>query len=492
MVVHDPAAVSNKRLIAPLLVGIPVLLLVVASLGGLSESDIPGLPVVPFATLISLPIDIWIRDIAMAITVGGAIVGGVLAPRPDARVGRLTSGAALVWLVALAIQAVLTVSEVLAMPLDAAFDPTIMWSLLTQTTLGRVILIQLVLVALIAILGWVVLDRATGMIVSGAAITAAFLLGFTGHSGIADGHFAATISLGLHVVAASAWIGGLIATVVYVTSSAPHKDVVLKRFSVLALVSVILLAESGLLNASLRMDGPASLVTSPYGAIILAKVCVLILLIGFGWRQRTRVIDRLPEQSTTRTLVQLSVWEVAWMGTVVGLSVALARTAPPAGVISGDAMSVAAVVLLGVAIPMALRTALRTASTGPLSGYPEAAAVALVVALFAFPTAFQSQILGPQILAILALVVLPIAGWLFWGAVVNSSSVVALAIVAAALPVVAWWTERDIPGGLTWSTWVIAGLGIVIIGWQGWHALRGSRNPRTSHRDAISDAKVSA
>lgn len=489
MIVHDPPVASTKRLIAPLLVGIPVLLLVVASLGGLSESDIPGLPVVPFATLISLPVDIWIRDIAMAITVGGAIVGGVLAPRPDARVGRLTSGAALVWLVALAIQAVLTVSEVLAMPLDAAFDPTIMWSLLTQTTLGRVILIQLVLVALIGILGWVVLDRVTGMIVSGAAITAAFLLGFTGHSGIADGHFAATVSLGLHVVAASTWIGGLIATIVYITGNSSHKDVVLKRFSVLALISVILLAESGLLNASLRMDSPASLVTSPYGAIILAKVCVLIVLIGFGWRQRTRVIARLPEQSTTRTLVQLSVWEVAWMGIVIGLSVALARTAPPAGVISGDAMSVAAVVLLGVAIPLALRTGLGTPSPGPLRGFPEAAAVILVAALFAFPAAFQSQILGPQILAILALVLLPIAGWLLWGAVSQSPSVVALALVAAALPVMAWWTERDLPGGLTWSTWVIAGLGIAIIGWFG---LLGARNARTSPRDATADTKVNA
>jgi len=109
----------------------------------------------------------------------------------------------------------------------------------------------------------VVLERITGMLVSVAAITAAGLLGFNGHSGIADGHSAATVSLGLHVVAASAWIGGLIATIAYVTGNSSHKDVVLKRFSVLALVSVILLAESGLLNASLRMDGPASLVTSP-------------------------------------------------------------------------------------------------------------------------------------------------------------------------------------------------------------------------------------
>ena len=489
MVVHESAVASIKRLIAPLLVGIPVMLLVVASLGGLSESNIPGLPVVPFATLISLPVDIWIRDIAMAVTVGGAIVGGVLAPRPDARVGRLTSGAALVWLMALAIQAVLTVSEVLAMPLDAAFDPTIMWSLLTQTTLGRIILIQFVLVGLVALLGWVVLERITGMLVSVAAITAAGLLGFTGHSGIADGHSAATVSLGLHVVAASAWIGGLIATIAYVTGNSSHKDVVLKRFSVLALVSVILLAESGLLNASLRMDGPASLVTSPYGAIILAKVCVLIVLIGFGWRQRTQVIARLPEQSTTRTLVQLSVWEVAWMGMVIGLSVALARTALPASVISGDSMSVASVVLLGVAIPLALRSALRTTSAGPLRGFPEAAAVVLVAALFAFPTSFQSQILGPQVLAVLALVVLPIAGWLFWSAVSQAPSVVALALVAAALPVMAWWTERDVPGGLTWSTWVIAGLGVVIIGWYG---LRGSRNTQTSPRDATSDDRVNS
>ena len=467
MVVHDSETARTSKLIAPMLVGVPVLLLVVASLGGLSESNIPGLPVVPLATLISLPIDIWIRDIAMALTVGGAIVGGVLAPRPDPRVGRLTSGAALVWLAALAVQSVLTVSEVLALPLSSAFDPTIMWSLLTQTTLGRVILIQFALVALVALLGWVVLDRITGVIVASATIIAAFLLGFTGHSGIADGHSAATISLGLHVVAASAWIGGLVATIVYVAGGSADQPIVLKRFSVLALISVIVLAESGLLNASLRMDGPASLIASPYGAIIIAKVCVLIVLIGFGWRQRKRVIERLPAQSSRRTLLQLAAWEVAWMGIVIGLSVALARTAPPAGVIAGDAMSFASIVLLGLALPLALRSAMSGKPSGPLRNYPEAAAVLLVVAMFAFPTALQSQILAPQVLAIIALVVVPVVGWIFWAAVDAPRRTVALVMAAVAVPVVAWWTERTVPGGLTWSTWVIAGLGMGLIAWSG-------------------------
>lgn len=474
------------RLISTLFVGVPILLLVIASLGGLSETDVPGLPVVPFATLISLPIDIWIRDIAMAITIGGAIVGGVLAPHPDPRVGRLTSAAALVWLVALACQAVLTVSEVLAMPLGSSLDPTIMWSLLTQTTLGRVILIQFVLVALVAVLAWVVLDRITGLIVAGASVTAAFLLGFTGHSGISDGHSMATISLGLHVVAASAWIGGLIATIAVVTARASNRHVVLQRFSVLALICVILLAESGLLNASLRLDGPAALITSPYGAIISAKVSVLIVLIGYGWRQRGRVIDRLPAQSTVRTLVQLSVWEVAWMGIVIGLSVALARTAPPAGVVAGDAMSLASIILLGLAIPLALRWTIPTGSSGPLRSYPEAAAVLVVIAMVAFPTAVRSQVLGPQALAIIAIVVLPIVGWLFWSAVDGPRRTIANAIVVVALPAVAWWAERDVPGGLTWTTWVVAGLGMGLVVW---FALRQRVNVGQVE---VESAKVSA
>lgn len=492
---QDSAAITSEesgshptvaRLIGTLLVGVPILLLIIASLGGLSETDVPGLPVVPFATLFALPIDIWIRDIAMAITIGGAIVGGVLAPRPDPRVGRLTSGAALVWLVALASQAVLTVSEVLAMPLGSSFDPTIMWSLLTQTTLGRVILIQFGLVAMVAVLGWVVLDRITGLIVAGACVAAGFLLGFTGHSGISDGHSVATVSLGLHVVSASAWIGGLIATIAVVTARASNSQVVLRRFSVLALICVILLAESGLLNASLRLDGPAALITSPYGAIITAKVCVLIVLIGYGWRQRRRVINRLPAQSTAETLVQLSLWEVAWMGIVIGLSVALSRTAPPAGVVAGDAMSVSSLVLFGLAIPLALRWSITGGSSGPLRSYPEAAALLVVIAMVAFPTAVRSQVLGPQVLATIAIAVLPLVGWLFWSAVDGPHRTMASAIVVVALPAVAWWTERDVPGGLTWTTWVVAGLGMGLVVW---FALRRRSNAGQVKAES---AKVSA
>jgi len=44
-----------------LLVGLPILLLVLYTLGGLTELGDIGLPTVPLATLLALPLDLWVR-----------------------------------------------------------------------------------------------------------------------------------------------------------------------------------------------------------------------------------------------------------------------------------------------------------------------------------------------------------------------------------------------------------------------------------------------
>lgn len=451
-----------RKFIAPLLVGIPVLLIVLATLGALTQQDIPGLPVVPGVTLWGLPIDIWVRDAATAITLGGALIGGVLAPRPDPWIGRMVSLAALIWLASLAAQAVLTVSEVLAVPLEASFDPTIIWSLLSQTALGQVILIQAVLVAIVAVLGWVVLDRVTGMIILTAVAVAAFLPGFTGHSGIADGHEAATISLGVHLLAASAWIGGLIATASYLARRAPDGEIVLHRFSTVALISVILLAESGLLNASLRIDGPAALITSQYGSIILTKVAVLILLIGYGWRARVAVNAGKGVPSVLR----FATTEIAWFGAVLGLSVALSRTAPPAAATSGDVIPMSALIVLGLAIPLACAMAVPhvlSQRVGQLRTYPEALGAVLVFAMVLFGMFSTAGFLPVQLLALAAIFILPALGWIFWDSMLHTRSVGAVLLMAFMLPLAAWWIERDVTGGLELGTWVTVALGIGLV-----------------------------
>ena len=461
----------QPSLVAPLLAGVPVLLLVLWGLGALSEQDIPGLPVVPLATLWSLPLDLWVRDIATALTVGFALVGGVLAPRPDPRSGRNASLAALVWLAALLVQSVFTVSEVLALPVSDSLNPTIIWSLLTQTTLGRVIVIQFLIVAFIAILAWVVLGRVTGIIIAAAAMVATFLPGFTGHSGIEEGHSSATISLGLHVIAASVWVGGLVATVDYVRRSAPQASQVLQRFSVVALICVIVLVQSGLINASLRLDGVSSLITSTYGAVILAKISIVIVLIGFGWRQRQDLSRRYDEDgSNKRLLVQLSAWELAWMGAAFGLSVALARTAPPGVPIASDPATFAAIGLLTLAIPLAVRSVVpahRWPSTPRvLREYPEAVAVLVVVGMVVASTVARAGTGNQQLVSLFLAAMLVALGLAFWTVMGDRRAIPALVIVAAGVPLVAWWNERGLTGGLGVTTALVTALlwGVLAMG----------------------------
>ena len=459
--VLTPATSRVRPRTAVLLVGIPVLFLVLSTIGALTETNVPGLPVVPMATLWALPLDLWIRDLATALTVGFILVGGVLAPRPDKRSGSLASLGAIVWLVALLAQSIFTVSEVLALPLRTSVDPTIVWSLLTQTTLGRVMLIQFVLVAIVAILGWVILDRITGSVLLALALVAAFLPGFNGHSGIDDGHSSATIALGLHIVAASVWIGGLVATVNYAYRHGGSAAPVIRRFSLLALISVIVLAESGLLNAGLRLDGLASLVTSTYGAIIVAKMALLIALVGYGWRQRRNLADRFEnDDAKIRTLVLISGTELLWMGTALGLSVALSRTAPPGYAVAGDPLSYASLVMLAIAIPLAVSASFGDAIPQRLPSwlreYPEPVAVALLVVMAG--SAASTSLFGPQLSAIVAIVMVVGVGVVCLS--VAGRSIAALAILAVGLPVVAWWIENGIEGGLGWSTAVVT-----LVGW---------------------------
>jgi putative copper export protein len=466
--------VALRWLIAPLLVGLPTALIVLGTLGALQEQQIPGLPVVPWQTLWALPIDLWIRDLAIAVTLGAALVGGVLAPRPDPWLGRVASLAAVVWLVTLLAQSVLTVSEVLALPLTQSGDVGIVWSLLTQTTLGRVMLTQFAIITVVALLAWVVLDRLTGILIFLATVVAAFLPGFVGHSGLAEGHESATISLGIHIVAAGTWVGGLIATVAYVRRGAPDGSVVLRRFSAVALGCVILLAESGLLNAALRLDGPAALLTSQYGAIILAKVAVLTVLIGFGLRHRSAMQRSMADGHTV--LGRFITWEIGWMGVVLGLSLALSRTAPPGVIVAGDVMGMGSLALLGIALPAALYWSVRPRIANrpsPLRAYPEALAIVTLVAMTSVGVLSASGSVPPQLLAVLAIVFLPLVGWFFIRADVLAVHPWGLAVMVVGLPIATWWVERGIAGGLGAGTWLTILLVLGILVAQRWRpALR--------------------
>ena len=439
-----PTANRGGRVAAGLLVGIPLLLLILATLGALAEETAEGLPVVPWQTLWGLPLDRWIRDIAAAITLGFLVVGGLLLPRPQPRLLRVASLSAIVWLAALVAQVVLTVSELLGRTWSESLDPQVIRALVTQTQLGQLLIAQIVLVALVCLLGWAVLGRVTGLIVLGLALAAAILPALTGHSGLHAGHTAASISLAIHLCAVGVWVGGLIATCAYVVREPVDADVAVRRFSTLALVCVLLLGESGLVNASQRMDGIASLITSAYGTIILAKGILLAALVVLGWRQRQRVV---PEAATTtgrQLLIRLAAFETVLLGLAIGLSVALSRTAPPAGAIAGDRITSGALVLLALGLPVVLvwagarpRWIVRVTQS-----YPEPFAVLALVMGFVMAALVPSGSLSIGFAALIASLILVVSGWAFAIAAMSTRGLPAIILSMVAWPAIIWWSQH--------------------------------------------------
>jgi putative copper resistance protein D len=178
----------------------------------------------------------------------------------------------------------------------------------------------------------------------------------TGHAAEAAGHDLAQISLVLHVLGASAWVGGLGALVLHrsvVRSSVGRRAgrrvgrsadagrgaeprvsavVVTGRYSQLAFGCFVAVGVSGVVNAAIRLggwpDGVSELWESRYGWLVLGKIAAFAALGVFGWRHRTRTLSQLAA-GRSGAFQRLAVAELVLMALTIALAVALSRSPTP-------------------------------------------------------------------------------------------------------------------------------------------------------------------
>ncbi len=97
----------------------------------------------------------------------------------------------------------------------------------------------------------------------------------------------------LHVLAAALWIGGLFALVLVAPRDGASPQLLAaaaRRFSKLALASVLVLAVTGAGRALAELSAVSQLWTTGYGRAILAKTGLFVLLLGLGAVSRERVL----------------------------------------------------------------------------------------------------------------------------------------------------------------------------------------------------------
>jgi putative copper resistance protein D len=236
-----------------------------------------------------------------------------------------------------------------ALSFDDAFSQGL-GQFLTQIELGQAWLQITLLGAVVTVLCFAVRNHTALVFVGLAAVVCLVPMAQQGHAAGADGHDAAITALGLHLVFAAAWLGGLVVIALLSRQlSTPVLVDVVARYSSVALVCFVVVAASGYVSAELRVGSLDRLLT-PYGVLVLVKVGALLALGVIGALHRRFVIGRLGSTERRRHFWWLIVAELAFMGIATGFASALARTATPVPE-TAPAAPTAAQILTGEPLP---------------------------------------------------------------------------------------------------------------------------------------------
>jgi cytochrome c oxidase assembly factor CtaG/putative copper export protein len=330
---------STPRRRAPIwlpAVAAAVLVLALLAGGGAPQATLPGIPDPGPVTGWGLPLLRLGADLAAVCAVGLAVAAAFLLPASSSRLRgeRARDAGGVVWpalamVVLAAAQIPFTLSNVLAEPLGGIATPTLLSQFVTQTDLGRALAAQMVLAAALAVTAFLVESTAGAAWLLALALACLVPQALVGHSASAVGHTLAVGSLLVHVLAASLWVGGLLALAVAARRGTAGLKYAVPRFSTLALWCFAAVAVSGIVNAAVRLGSLDALLTTSYGGLVLAKAGALLVLAAFGQRHRARTVPDVAGGGPAVAFAKVAVAELAVMAATFGLAVALGRTPTP-------------------------------------------------------------------------------------------------------------------------------------------------------------------
>ena len=172
-------------------------------------------------------------------------------------------------------------------------------TVMLDTAFGHVWLVRLVLASLtVGLLGLRSTSASYGRgSVLLALLTALLLasLAGSGHTQLSEGT-RGVIHVGadaLHLLAAGAWIGGLVALAHILTADQEDVQQVLMRFSGMGYVAVAVLVASGLVNGWFLVGSVAGLLGTAYGQLLIVKLCLFAGMLGLAITNRFWLVPSL-------------------------------------------------------------------------------------------------------------------------------------------------------------------------------------------------------
>ncbi|MDM7921593.1 MAG: CopD family protein [Pyrinomonadaceae bacterium] len=258
----------------------------------------------------------WLAYIAM-LTLAGVFAFCVIVLRPaigeSAAEGRILSiafAAVLLLIVANLAALVLQSSMLFDTGFFASFDPAQLQRVVTETTFGPPWAMQtawsvVVLVAVIVLRG----GKRINFLWWFGLVASAFILlapSLTGHARAAFADYQFSIVSGwLHLVAAAVWVGGLVQigfALPAVLASAGRErlleiSAVIARFNKAAMAATAVIVLTGLYNSWIHVEGPAALIESQYGWVLMAKAGLSLVMVVLGGVNAFVVHPKIKQQA---------------------------------------------------------------------------------------------------------------------------------------------------------------------------------------------------
>jgi putative copper export protein len=259
-------------------------------------------------------------------TVGTLVLAALSAGRPNtSRLPRRAASAwALIWCVSSVASVGLQLSLVRTRP-SGLFDSDVAgafgWSM-------RGLVATAWAAALVAVLARAARTRRDDRVLLVLALASLLPTALTGHSTHSSAPIVAVLSMVVHVVAVTVWFGGLLALAVHADAQTRLDTVVIRRFSALALVCFVAVAESGVVSALARLPFRELVDAGAYAVLLCLKVALLGVVGVMGLLHRRRTLPRLAA-GEPGSFWSLVAGELVVLAAVIGLGVALSTSAPP-------------------------------------------------------------------------------------------------------------------------------------------------------------------
>ena len=238
----------------------------------------------------------------------------------------------------------LEVASMSGLLLKNTFSASAWWTVLLETQFGRVWQLRLGLVAIAFVLAASALAqvkarRALIAVLWLVSVVLLVSLALISHAAAATMQPFGVLGDMIHLCAAGLWIGGVVPLAIFLAcvrasfSLSELVPYVLPRFSTLSLCCVSVLVVSGISNSWLLIGSIYALFTTPYGRLLLFKLALFAMLIGFGARNRFLVKIKLPNAAADPDLLaqlRRNVVYETYLGVAVVVIVACLGVTPPA------------------------------------------------------------------------------------------------------------------------------------------------------------------